>query len=115
MPEVYNPSIFTPPIAPQAASADRSARVISNKFGDGYEQAVLDGLNAQETSLSLSWPVLTFEQCNEIDKFFSDNKGKSFLWALPGQEQKRWRCDAWKTEYEACAAKVSATLKEVFA
>lgn len=115
MAEIYNPSIFTPPIAPQSASANRSARVISNKFGDGYEQAVLDGLNAQETSLELSWPVLTFEQCNAIDQFFSENKGRSFLWALPGQGQKRWRCDGWKTEYEACMAKASATLKEVFA
>lgn len=114
MAEIYNPAVFQPSIAPQSASAGRSIRVISNKFGDGYEQAVLDGLNAQETSLSLSWPVLTFEQCAEIDTFFTENKGKSFLWALPGQEQKRWRCDEWKTDYEVCLAKADATLKEVF-
>lgn len=114
MTDIYDPSIFKPPIEPQGASADRSVRVISNKFGDGYEQAVLDGLNARETSLSLSWPVLTFGQCAEIDNFFTENKGKSFLWSLPGQQRKRWRCDEWKVDYEACLAKINATLKEVF-
>lgn len=105
---------FSPSIEPNAASLKRTARISSSKFGDGYEQVVLDGINALESEISLSWPILTFEQCNEIDKFFADNKAKSFYWALPGQEQKRWRCDEWQPQYEACLASMSATFKEVF-
>ena len=46
--------VFTPPVRPKTTSALIEIKTKSNSFGDGYEQAVADGLNAARESLELS-------------------------------------------------------------
>lgn len=60
-------------------------RVLSAKFGDGYEQSAGDGLNAREST----WSLTFFGRQDRIDaiKDFLDGHAgwRSFLWAPPGQ------------------------------
>lgn len=106
---------FNPPVRPKASNPTRTVKVITNSFGDGYEQEILDGLNAIRTELTLTWPVLTIEQAQEIDAFFAANAGKVFGFALPGETERMWRCNEWSPLIERGSGSLTATLKEVFA
>lgn len=106
---------FNPPVRPKTSSPTRTVNVISNSFGDGYEQETADGLNPVRTELTLTWPVLTIEQTKDIDAFFIANAGKAFYFALPGEDVKMWRCNEWSPPIERGSGSMTATLKEVFA
>lgn len=66
------------------ATADRGMsraskhRVLTAKFGDGYEQRVVDGINSKDDSFNLSYNNRTAEDINLIAAFFDDKAGKSF-------------------------------------
>lgn len=106
---------FNPPVRPKTSNPTRTVKVISNSFGDGYEQETLDGLNAIRMELTLTWPMLTIEQVREIDSFFAANAGKTFYFALPSEDVRMWRCNEWSPPIERGSGSLTATLKEVFA
>ena len=66
------------------ATADRgmtrssSHRVLTAKFGDGYEQRVLNGINTKEDSFSLSFNNRSAEDINLIAAFLDDKAAKNF-------------------------------------
>ena len=66
------------------ATADRGMarstqhRVLTAKFGDGYEQRVLDGINSKGDSFSISYNNRSAEDINLIAAFFDTKAGKSF-------------------------------------
>ena len=66
------------------ATADRGMgraskhRVLTAKFGDGYEQRVLDGINSEDDSFNLSYNNRTAQDINLIAAFFDTKAGKSF-------------------------------------
>jgi phage-related protein len=66
------------------ATADRGMsrasthRALTAKFGDGYEQRVLDGINTKDDSFSISFNNRTAEDINLIAAFFDDKAAKSF-------------------------------------
>ena len=66
------------------ATADRGMsraskhRILTAKFGDGYEQRVLDGINTKDDSFSLSFNNRSAEDINLIAAFFDSKAAKSF-------------------------------------
>lgn len=73
--------------APEQTSAAEEVkfRVLSAKFGDGYEQSAGDGINTRESS----WALTFFGRQDRIDaiKAFLDAHGgwRSFHWTPPGE------------------------------
>lgn len=72
--------------------------VISNEFGDGYNQESADGINHLRTKVSVMWPDgLTETEKNLIEAFFVERGGyQPFLWTFPGDEDpSKWKCRPW--------------------
>jgi phage-related protein len=112
------PDSFLPPVPPADGGARRTTNVRLNeaKFGDGYSQRSLDGLNAVERTLALTWPPLTQAQADAIESFLDDHAGQAFFYALPGDAAPRlWICRQWEMSHrEGDSWTLSATLEEVF-
>lgn len=106
--------IFTPTVDPQTVNDSISIQKEENSFGDGYSQTVILGLNAVRSEMSLSWPVLTEAQRTSIVSFFRENAGKTFLWAVPGESQRKWKCEKWEQNRDRAGISLTATFKEVF-
>jgi len=70
-----------------------SHRVLSAKFGDGYEQLAADGINAVQDS----WPLEFTDRSQVITqiKNFLDSHGswKPFFWTPPLGKQGTYRSD----------------------
>lgn len=87
---------FSPSFSP---SCTRSPRVLSIKFGDGYEQRSPDGIHADLQS----W-VLTFDHCpvaeaDAIEAFFTANTTWSapFSWTPPrAGSASKFICRSWR-------------------
>lgn len=83
-----------------ASSADETCAVRETKYGDGYVQAVGDGIN----NIAEVWNVVMNKRLDtEIQAVIEFLRGygghTSFLWTPPGDEQKRWRCKTWKRTF----------------
>ena len=107
--------IFSPSISPQTADESVSVQKSDNAFGDGYEQTIILGLNAVRAEIPLSWPVVTESQKTEITAFLTENAGKTFLWALPGENMRKWKCDKWEVKRDRAVISINATIREGFA
>jgi len=112
--EKLMPEIFTwcPRVDPQGSVTHR---VLSAKFGDGYEQAAADGIN---TAMQ-SWP-LSFVGREAVIlpiKAFLDRHGswQSFLWTPPLGEEGSYRTDNGYqlTPRGAGAYELAVTFKQV--
>lgn len=87
------------------------------QFGDGYSQAVADGINARLQT----WPVRITADSATISavKSFLDSKAghQSFTWTPPGESQARWRAGEYTFTPEPDAigyATLSVTFEQVF-
>lgn len=71
--------------------------ILSNEFGDGYNQEVADGINNQRPQLSLSWDALSAADKNLLEAFFVERGGwQPFMWTFPGDgAQTKWKCRPW--------------------
>lgn len=90
------------------------ARVSRAKFGDGYSQAVPDGINP----ISGSWP-LTFvgdqAEMQAMVDFLDAHVGVSFFWKPPLRPVGLYQCDAYDPKDEGGAFyTVTATFQQVF-
>ena len=65
-------------VADRGLSRTSKHRVLTAKFGDGYEQRVLDGINTKDDSFSLSFNNRTAEDINLIAAFLDDKAAKNF-------------------------------------
>lgn len=95
---------------------DVEPRLIENTFGDGYEQSLLDGLNAIKRTWPCSWNALSNADADYLDSFFKANAGKAFYYSggglTPGA---RWKCKKWKRGFPSGGyASYTATLEERF-
>lgn len=100
----------------QNASEEVQFRVLSAKFGDGYEQNAGDGINTRESS----WALTFFGRQDRIDaiKGFLDAHGgwRSFLWTPPGQATAIVvKCKAYSRPHGGAKAwRLSATFERGF-
>lgn len=65
-------------VADRGLSRKSGHRVLTAKFGDGYEQRVLDGINSKEDSFSISFKNRDAEDINLIAEFLDLKAGKNF-------------------------------------
>lgn len=78
------------------------------KFGDGYSQRALDGLNYQERTATLVWPALTQAQFDEINDWFDDHSAEAFDYAIPPEDTElRW---IWLTKTPGWADAINRSL-----
>lgn len=75
-------------------------RVLSAKFGDGYEQRTQVGLNPILEKWSLTFTGLPAE-IKAIDDFLRALGGaQSFIWKNPNEVEGRFICRSWKSKRE---------------
>ncbi|WP_394239867.1 phage tail protein [Vibrio astriarenae] len=86
------------------------------KYGDGYGQRGVDGLNSIVRTGSITWIPLTLEERNEVHAHW-DSVGVvlSFDWAAPNDIERRWRyTDGLSEDNIGDKYILSVTVEEVF-
>lgn len=109
---------FTPPVAPSPGTSDTiKIKKLEAEFGDGYSQAIPDGLNNLRREISLDWDLLTPTQSSQIITFFRARKGcEPFYWT-PSDETTplKWVCDEWtERRIDGGMRSISAKFKQSF-
>ena len=69
-------------VADRGLSRKSRHNVLTAKFGDGYEQRVLDGINTKQDQFSISFKNRDAADINLIAAFLDDNAGKSFNFVI---------------------------------
>lgn len=97
-------------------------RVLTAKFGDGYEQRIADGINTNEQSFSISFNNRLDTEIDKIAEFFEQkNAVVSFVYGYPdtrateGIEEIKVVCTNFDVTFIASGySSCSATLKRVY-
>ena len=106
-------------------TADRSMgrnvthRILTAKFGDGYEQRVGDGINTKEDNFSVAFKQRLSSEINLIAAFFDVNAGKAFDLSLSDHTSAdtviKVICDTYSISYDReTIHSLSATLRRVY-
>ncbi|ATE60172.1 phage tail protein [Thauera sinica] len=96
------------------AALEIKPRTREAKFGDGYAQEVLDGLNARPRTWAMSFEYRDHAEADAILAFLAANH-LAFDWTDPDGVSGRWRCASWRsTRPRPLAKTVTATFEEVF-
>jgi phage-related protein len=91
-----------------ATTSSTAPRILRAQFGDGYNQEMLDGINAYLRNWEVTWePIhgtsLTVPTLDQLDQFFRANAGLRFLWTQPppcdDEGPKVFRCREWSWTY----------------
>lgn len=69
-------------VADRGLSRSSKHNVLTAKFGDGYEQRVLDGINTKQDQFSISFKNRDAADINLIAAFLDDSAGKSFNFVI---------------------------------
>ena len=69
-------------VADRGLSRQSKHNVLTAKFGDGYEQRVLDGINTKQDMFGLSFNNREAEDINLIAGFLDDKAGKNFNFVI---------------------------------
>ena len=69
-------------VADRGLSRKSRHNVLTAKFGDGYEQRVLDGINTKQDQFSISFKNRDAADINLIAAFLDDSAGKSFNFVI---------------------------------
>lgn len=105
----YNP-VYT-------ANKSSEPKVRTVKFGDGYEQRLIYGLNQNPKEWSLTFDV-TDDEADIIEAFLDARAtdAASFTWTPPGGASAlKWVCPSWNRElYEFERSKINVTFRQVF-
>jgi phage-related protein len=79
---------------------DREPRMKIAKFGDGYEQRVLDGLNPMQTSWNLQWDMRPRDDALAIDLYLTAQQGGAFDFLDPHTDSiVQVFCDKWSIDW----------------
>lgn len=91
-------------------------RTLEAQFGDGYNQATIDGLNATIRSVGLKWNGLSVTDKDQIKDQFDTFAGTTFAYLVPGDSiQRFWRCKQVEVDdSDGTALIVQASLEQVF-
>ena len=78
------------------AKTERAPRIRSVKFGEGYEQRALDGLNPDMRKRSLSFTGRSAAEAAAILAFLEAQGGvTSFTYTHPGDSARTYKCASW--------------------
>tara|TARA_B100001093_G_C26154112_1_gene728738 strand:+ start:162 stop:542 length:381 start_codon:yes stop_codon:yes gene_type:complete len=79
---IYTGSTYATP--DKQLTKQSSPRVLTAKFGDGYEQRIVDGINNLHESYSLTFATRTKEEIDDIVAFLDTKAGVTkFTFTLP--------------------------------
>ena len=87
------------------------------KFGSGYEQRVVFGINQNPKTWDLTWSAKSNSVSDAIENFFDARAGQeSFDWTpLNDDTSYKWICRTWnRTHQYADINVVTATFEQVF-
>lgn len=99
------------------ATGKVSPRVKKVAFGDGYEQRVMDGVNSDLRTYSVSFNGYK-PRMKEIQLFLTNHGGvRSFYWQAPDRSEPRlYVCEEWTDTYHNGRIwELSASFREVVA
>lgn len=109
---------FNPTVPPSPGTSDKpNIKKLQADFGDGYSQAVPDGINHIKREISLSWDLLTPVQATELTDFFRARQGCEPFYYTPSDELTalKWICDDWSdTRSDGGFRRVTAKLMQSF-
>lgn len=112
------PAPTFPDIPPTKDSPGESTKYRTRraKFGDAYEQAVVDGINAQEVSWKLSFENLATASISTIKAFLDSRAGSlPFWWTPPGGTALLWTCEEHeRTDYGPNSSTLRCTFNRWF-
>ncbi len=95
-------------------------RIRTAKFGDGYEQRLVDGINAIEEQYSVSFNNRPKADIDDIVKFFDTRVAASFNFTIPdtnnsGETTIKVVCNSYNTTYNNDTTySCSATFRRVY-
>jgi phage-related protein len=86
--------------ADPGAAVPVKPRVRMAQFGDGYSQALPDGLNHMLSTYNLNFSRLTDVEAMQIELFLQTMGGTApFRWKTPNGLMQRFRCAEWNVNY----------------
>lgn len=93
----------------------RRPRVLSTRFGDGYEQRGRDGINSDLMSWQLVFQHLPTADATAVEAFLAPLGGVDiFQWTPPGGAQGNYICRTWtRTMSGPISDTIQATFEEV--
>lgn len=97
-----DPSSPVTVVADRGLSRQSTHRVLTARFGDGYEQRVKDGINTKDDVFSISFNNRTAATINQIAAFFDAKAGKSFTFTVTdhaGNTNLKVVCDGYNINY----------------
>lgn len=83
----------------QGVTKEVTPRIKSTKFGNGYSQDVVDGMNPIDEVWPLMFSLRTKAEILAIDDFLTDNIGVYFTWVTPEGVTKKFVCKKWTVNY----------------
>ena len=98
------------------ASENSKPHVRKMQFGDGYEQRIQIGLNANPKEWNLTFSNRTDTERDAILSFFDARGGtESFDWTSPRGIAGKYVCEDWQTTLINCNNnQIRATFREVY-
>jgi phage-related protein len=99
-----------------SARRETRPRVRSVRFGDGYEQRSIDGINSQPFTWSLTFNNRSDSEANAIESFLQAQAGiASFDWTPPSGDDAKWICRGWeRTMVRFDLNTITAKFEQVF-
>jgi phage-related protein len=91
--------------------------ILEAKFGDGYEQAVGDGINNKPRAYDLQFNVLTVVDGDAIEAFFDTNDSATtpFDWTPPNGTAGRFKCREHSRDFvSGFTSNINCVFDEVF-
>lgn len=110
---------FAPSIDPSPGSTYKPAvKMLAADFGDGYSQPTPDGINNIKMMLGLAWDMITVDQKNELDAFFTAQGGGTPFYFSPfgdnSDSTPKWTCSEWSYKSVEGNFSFSANLVQTF-
>lgn len=98
------------------ASSRTEPKIVSVKFGDGYEQRFAFGINTKPRVWDLEFNGKTESEADAIENFFLARGGvESFDWSPPTGSTGKWIVRGWNRQItDLDIHNISASFEEVF-
>lgn len=100
-----------------SSSLNLKPKILEAKFGDGYEQAVADGINNKPRMYSLMFNNLDVVDGDAIEAFFDTNDTATtpFDWTPPNGVAGRFKCKEHTRDFHSgFASNIKCKFEEVF-
>ena len=114
---------FSAPVAPDRGFTKQTTpNVLISKFGDGYEQRKIRGINNMVEIYELSFSNRPNTETDDLEAFFIDQAGVSkFTFTIPdsnegtGEKDIKVVCEEWsKSHTQTTATSLTAKLRRVY-